>query len=141
MQIPPLTRSIGSAELSMRALLEQKLHRANLSFAEWTVLAFTNAAPLNSEQIVQRQIGGHIVTDAAAAQKPINNLISAGLITANQGNMLMHTEKGKVVFKTLSDEVAEITRALYGDLPIADLDTTHRTLTEIARRANNFLAR
>ncbi|MBI3562075.1 MAG: hypothetical protein HY080_10215 [Gammaproteobacteria bacterium] len=138
---PPLTRSIGSAERAMRALLEQMLQGAHLSFAEWTVLAFTNTSPLSSAQIVQRQISGHVVADTAQAQESIDNLLAAGLITANQDKLLMHTNQGAAVFPPLSNEIETITRHLYGDLPIADLDATHRTLLEIATRAHHLLAR
>ena len=141
MQIPPLTRSIGSAERSMRALLEQKILIANLSFTEWTVLAFTSASPLKLEEVVQRLTIGHVVTNASDAQKSINNLLSSNLITMSPDNVLTHSEKGKTMFSHLNGEVEGITRTLYGDLPIADLETTHRTLSEIAMRANNLLAR
>lgn len=51
MQIPPLTQSVGSAERAMRALLEQILREADLSFPAWTTLVFTNASPLTIEQV------------------------------------------------------------------------------------------
>jgi DNA-binding MarR family transcriptional regulator len=124
----------------MRALLEQKLQSANLSFAEWTVLAFS-AAPLSSSEVIQRQIAGHVVADAAGAQESIDSLVQAGFLATSQGDVLAHSDKGKSVFTHLSGEVEGITRRLYGDLPIADLEATHRTLMEIAKRANNLLAR
>ena len=141
MQLPPLTRSVGSAERSMRALLERKLQNVNLSFAEWTALAFTSAAPLKSDEIVQRQIAGHVIADAAGGHDSIDNLVRAGLIAKSQGDVLAHTEDGKAVFLRLSGEVEGITRNLYGDLPIDDLEVTHRTLTEISKRAGSLLAR
>lgn len=141
MQLPPLTRSVGSAERSMRALLEQKLQGANLSFAEWAALAFTNAAPLRSGEVVQRQTAGHVIADAAGGQESIDSLVHAGLIAKSQGDVLTHSEIGKTVFARLSGEIEGITRNLYGDLPIEDLEATHRTLTEIAKRAGNLLAR
>jgi len=96
----------------MRTLLEQKLHSANLSFSSWTVLAYTNVSPVSAEQIVQHQVGGHIVSDAYEAQKSIDGLVSAGLIVANQSSMLTHTAKGKALFKPLNTEIEEIVRAL-----------------------------
>jgi hypothetical protein len=125
----------------MRALLEQKLRSASLSFAEWTALAFTGAAPLSSSEVVQRQIAGHVIADAADGQESIDSLIRAGSLAKSQGDVLAHSEKGKAVFTRLSGEVEGITRNLYGDLPIEDLETTHRTLIEIAKRAANLLAR
>lgn len=37
-------------------------------------------------------------------------------------------------------ELSRITDELYGDLPEADLEATHRTLEEVTRRANAKLA-
>jgi DNA-binding MarR family transcriptional regulator len=139
MQIPPLTQSVGSAERSMRALLEQKLQEAGLSFPAWTVLVFINASPLSFEQVTQKQISGHVVSGTADTRRAVDNLIDAGLITANESAMLTHTEKGSILFMELSGKIKEITQALYGDLPSADLEATHRTLIEIAKRANSLL--
>lgn len=140
MQIPPLTQSVGSAERSMRALLERHLQGAGLSFPAWTVLVFTNASPLSFEQIAQRQISGHVVSGVADARQAIDKLIETGLVTSNESDMLIHTEKGSAIFKGLSGKVKDITQSLYGDLPGADLDATHRTLLEIAKRANSLLS-
>jgi hypothetical protein len=41
---PNLTRDIGQAERTMRALLERLLDEADLSFPEWTVLVFLDGA-------------------------------------------------------------------------------------------------
>lgn len=139
MQIPPLARSVGSAERSMRALLQRKLRSADLSFGEWTAMTFTNASTLDSEQVAQLQVGDHLATDAAEAHGLIDTLISTGLIAISRGGVLVHTAIGAALFLSLSREVAEITHILYGDLPAADLDTTHRTLMEIARRASELL--
>ena len=140
MQIPPLTQSVGSAERSMRALLERHLQDAGLSFAAWTALVFTNASPLTIEQVVQRQISGHVVSGVDEARQTIQKLTETGLIIADESDMLMHTDKGATLFQELSGKVKDITQSLYGDLPSADLEATHRTLLEIAKRANNFLS-
>jgi len=140
MQIPPLTQSVGSAERSMRALLERHLQDAGLSFPAWTVLVFTNTSPLSIEQVVQRQISGHVVSGADEARQAIQKLTETGLIIADESDMLMHTDKGATLFQELSGKVKDITQSLYGDLPSADLEATHRTLLEIAKRANNFLS-
>ena len=140
MQIPPLTQSVGSAERSLRALLEHHLQNAGLSFPAWTTLVFTNASPLSVEQVAQRQISGHVVSGADEARKAIQKLTDTGLMEINESGILAHTYKGSILFKGVSDHVKVITQTLYGDLPSADLDATHRTLLEIARRANGLLA-
>lgn len=140
MQIPPLTQSIGSAERSMRALLEQNIQEAKLSFPAWTALVFINASPLTFDQIAQRQISGRIVPSAADSRREIDGLIDTGLVSVDDRDVLTHTGKGSVLFAQLSGKVKDITQALYGDLPSMDLETTHRTLLEITKRANGLLS-
>lgn len=141
MQTPPLTRSIGMAERAMRALLEHKLANARLSFAEWTVLVFLKDSALPPEQVSQRQLSGHVVSDLAQGQQSLDTLLSRGLIcTENPGGSLVQTPGGAEVFKQLSEEIENMIGMLYGDLPITDLEATHRTVTEIAKRANALMA-
>lgn len=138
MQIPPLTQSIGTAERSMRALLERNLQSAELSFPAWTVLVFTNVSPLTIDQIAQRQISGHIIPSINEARLEIDHLIQVGLIKASESGALSHTDKGSALFNELSGKVKDIAQSLYGDLPGTDLQATHRTLLEIAKRANGI---
>jgi hypothetical protein len=124
----------------MRALLERYLREADLSFPAWTVLVFTNASPLTIEQVRERQISGHVVSGADEARQAVDKLVETGLIVVNESDMFRHTDKGSMLFKELSGKVKECTQALYGDLPSADLEATHRTLLEIAKRANSLLS-
>jgi hypothetical protein len=123
----------------MRALLERHLQGAGLSFPAWTVLVFTIASPLTVDQIAQRQISGHIVSNINEAQLEIDRLLQADLIKASESGELSHTDKGSALFNELSGKVKDITQSLYADLPGADLEATHRTLLEIAKRANAIL--
>ena len=140
MATPPLTRSIGSAERAMRSLLEHELARKQLSFAQWTALVFTSAAPLSAEHIVQRQLAGHVVASEPEARDAIAHLVARGALTGNADGSLQHSEEGRGLFTALSKSVEQITSALYGDLPEVDLEVTHRTLLEVAARANKLLA-
>ena len=140
MATPPLTRSIGSAERAMRALLERELARERLSFAQWTALVFTSAASLSPQQVGQRQLAGHAVASEAEAQDVIASLVALGALTNNANGSLQHSERGRGLFVSLSNSVERITSALYGDLPQVDLEATHRTLLEVAARANKLLA-
>jgi len=139
MQIPPPAQSVGSAERSMRALLERNLQDAGLSFPAWTVLVSTNASPLTVDQVAQRQISGHVVSSLIDARLEIDRLIQADLIKASETGALSHTDKGSALFNELSGKVKNITQSLYGDLPSADLEAAHRTLLEIAKRAKGLL--
>jgi hypothetical protein len=139
MSTPPLTRSVGSAERAMRALLERELARENLSFAQWTALVFTSTSALSVAKIAQRQIAGHVVTGESETQTAIELLLGSGVLSGTPDEGLQHTEKGRGLFKSLSESIEQITNSLYGDLPPADLEATHRTLLEVASRANKLL--
>jgi len=140
MSTPPLTRSVGSAERAMRALLEHMLASKHLSFAQWTALVFTSFAPLSTAEIVQRQLAGHVVGNEPEARQAVEDLIGLSLLTGDPDKLLRHTEEGRDLFASLSKSVEQITGILFGDLPQADLEATHRTLLEIATRANKILA-
>ena len=140
MSTPPLPRSIGTAERSLRALLERELGRSHLSFPQWIALVFTSTGPLPLSQVIQRQLAGQVVTSEAAAKEAINHLLVGGLLSSDDAGNLTHTDKGGQTFASLSAAVQGITTSLYGDLPPSDLEATHRTLLEIGNRAATLLA-
>ncbi len=149
---PALTRDIGQAERTMRALLGRLLDEAGLSFPEWAVLNFLDGAgPLARSELVQRQIDGSVVSEAAA-RATVDALRSRGLLAPTdelhgaggsggdgEDPLLALTAAGEEVYRPVRRNVAGITDELYGDLPPADLEATHRTLAEITRRANTQL--
>jgi hypothetical protein len=146
---PNLTRDIGQAERAMRALLERLLDEAGLSFAEWTVLVFLDGAgPLTTGELVRRQVGGRVAPEAGARAAvdrllsrgllaPANDTRGAGRLGGEDGNLkLAPTTAGDAVYLPVRINVERITGELYGDLPQAALEATHRTLAEVYRRAN-----
>lgn len=110
------------------ALLDQKLRDVDLSFAQWTVLAFTGAGSATSDDIVERQLADRVVSDAASGRESIDALVRAGLVTVGSGGDLVQSTEGKAVVARLDGEVDAITQRLYGDVSIDDLEATHRTL-------------
>ena len=139
MPLPPLTRSIGTAERSLRALLDRELSRAELSFAQWTVLVFTGSGGLPLGQIAQRQLAGQVIAAEAEAKDAVDRLAGMGLLVSNDQGSIRQTEKGQQLFARLSKAIEGITTSLYGDLPETDLEATHRTLLEIGSRAARLL--
>lgn len=148
---PSLTRDIGQLERTLRAVLDRQLEQAGLSFSEWTTLVFLDSAgPLHEGEIIQRQLAGRVATKAAA-KASVDSLRSSGLIAAadaphsrsgdRDDHPLALTVAGKAAFRPTRRAVSRIADDLHRDLPQADLDATHRTLTEIARRANEALSR
>jgi DNA-binding MarR family transcriptional regulator len=124
----------------MRALLEQELSRANLTFPQWTALVFTSTIPLPISQVFQRQLAGHVIATESEAQHSLSGMLSAGLLSEDGVGTVSQTDSGRELFASLSKAVDSFTSALYGDLPPADLEATHRTLLEIAARATKLLA-
>ena len=139
MTTPPLSRTLGPAERALRALLDRELARERLSFPEWTALVFTRSSPLTSDEIARRQLAGYVVADASEAHEAVAALIRAGLLARDTDARLSQTEQGRRVFADISEAVERVTEALWGDLPVADLEATHRTLAEVTARARSLL--
>lgn len=140
MAVPPLARSIGVAERSMRALLDRELSRHGLSFPHWTTLVFAAGDGLPQHLIAQRQLAGQVVATEAETGTAVGELVRQGLLFANPEGSLQQTEKGLTTFTDISKAVESITASLYGDLSQADLEATHRTLVEVGNRAAKLLA-
>lgn len=136
MTTPPLSRTLGPAERALRALLDRELARERLSFPEWTALVFTRSSPLTNDEIARRQLAGYVVADASEA---VAALVRAGLLARDTDARLSQTEQGRRVFADISEAVEKVTEALWGDLPVADLEATHRTLAEVTARARSLL--
>jgi DNA-binding MarR family transcriptional regulator len=127
----------------MRALLDRELSRSGLSFAQWTALVFTNGAGLSIDQIAQRQLAGHVVASEAEAHDAVARLLALGALTSGTSGTdgsVQHSARGRELFERLSLAVDRITNTLYGDLSPVDLEATHRTLSEVAARANKLLS-
>src|SRR5919108_660266 len=82
-----LTRDIGEAERTLRALLERQLAGAGLSFPEWAVLSFLDGAPLDRGKLVRALEAAGLVsregnpTDTRAVQL---DLTPVGVETADR---------------------------------------------------------
>jgi hypothetical protein len=139
--IPPLARSIGVTERALRSLLEIRLRETRLSFAQWAVLNFLQAATtLTVDQLVQQQIDAVAVSTPEEARTAIDDLRNRGLTTHTPESSVALSEAGRAFFQPLLEQSQAITQELWGDLPMSDLEATHRTLTEIGRRTNVRLA-
>jgi DNA-binding MarR family transcriptional regulator len=151
---PILTgRDIGEAEHAIRALLDRLLERADLSFPGWTVLfTLDGAGPLPRSALLRRLIDG-LKLSGEEAMATIDGLQSSGLVAPagdaaaadgppDRGTdpLLVPTPSGEAVYRPVRQAVARTTGELYGNLPVTDLEATHRTLAEVTRRANALLA-
>lgn len=141
--VPAITRDIGQAERTLRALLDRRLEIAGLAFPEWTILVVLDTAgPLAIDEVVRRQLAGRVVADEEDARAAVLALRSAGLVGPDDeaDSRLVITSAGEAVYRPLRETISRLTAELYGDLPEHDMEVTRRTLVEIARRANVQLA-
>lgn len=82
---PALTRDIGRAERTMRALLERLPDQAGISFSERAVPAFLDgAAPLARSELVRRRVDGR-VAPGVEARAAVDGLLSRGLLAPADG--------------------------------------------------------
>lgn len=139
-QFPPIAQSLGSAERAMRALLDQHIRSASVSFPEWTALVFTSNGATTLQQITHRQVDGHVVASAAETQRVIDRMVASGLLSFDGAGVLLHTVSGAALFQGLSAKVKDTTQSIFSSLPPSDLEATHRTLLEISRQATALLA-
>ena len=138
---PPLARSIGVTERALRSLLEIRLREARLSFAQWAALNFLQVGgTLTVDELVQQQIDTVAVAGPDEARAALDDLHERGLTTHPQPtdprSSVTLSDAGRAFFQPLLEESRAVTQELWGDLPPADLEATHRTLTEIGRRAH-----
>jgi DNA-binding MarR family transcriptional regulator len=150
---PALTREIGQAERTLRALLERHLDQAGLSFPEWTVLVFLDTAgPLSAGELIQRQLDGHVASERAA-RAAIDRLRSAGLLRQAEevhgaevrdgddpARRLVPTPAAEAVYRAVRQTVSGLTDQIFADLPLGDVEVTRRTLMAVIRRAGAQLA-
>ena len=142
---PVLTRDIGRAERTLRALLDRLLDDAGISFPQWTVFNLLDgSASLSRSELVRRLVDGHVAPEPEA-RAAVDGLLSAGLVKEVEAAdaddpVLTLTPAGEAVFRRIRQAVAGITDDVFGGLPPADVEATRRTLEEVARRAKARLA-
>lgn len=145
---PPLTRDIGQAERSLRALLDRRLGRAGLSFPQWTVLVFLDhAEALSADELAARMVAGRVASEPDA-RVTVERLRASGMLAPVQNDLadgageaprLTTTAAGRATYEPVHRDVTGIVEDLFANLPPDDLEATHRTLEEVARRANTRL--
>jgi hypothetical protein len=135
---PPISRDIGEAERTLRAVLQTQLDEAGLSFPEWTTFVTLDVAgPLTPAEVIERQVVGR-VAGADEAEATIDSLVSAGLLGG--GPRLAPTASGDALYRPIRQRVNGLSQSIYRDLPADDIEATRRTLEEVARRARAVLA-
>ena len=136
---PPLTQSIGQAENALRAILNSLLGNTGTTYAQWVtlnVLARSGSA-VQQDQLLH-QVSGALKLDAQAVLATLGELETLGLVNMPPGDpaRVELTTLGNAQIRSLRQSINSVTERLYGDLPMEDLETTHRVLGIITERAN-----
>ena len=134
-QNQPPTREIGEAERALRANLDRLLEKAGRAFPEWTTMIFlAHGGSLTADALVERQRAGHI-TDEHGARAAIATLEAEGAVHVTSGGVSL-TEAGHRAYDELRRLVAAMTASIFDELPDEDVETTRRTLSQVAQRAS-----
>jgi DNA-binding MarR family transcriptional regulator len=133
---PTLTgQDINLAAFAARALLDDVLHNAGITFEGWVALR-----RLASEDGATTR-GAFAAAIAALPGVPLppvdvllGELETLGLVHVD-GDDVDVTAAGRARFEQVQEGGNRIAAELYGDLPAADLETTRRVLHEVTARA------
>lgn len=140
---PPPARDAGQAEHALQALLARLLAPAGLSFPQWaTLVLLAQHRVLPSEALSRRLVDGGLLADDSALRETLDSLAWEGLVARREDEDAAWTltAVGGARDRPLRQAVDARGSAVHGDLPFAALETTHRTLVEIAQRARTLLA-
>ncbi|MEU2248383.1 hypothetical protein [Streptomyces sp. NPDC019224] len=133
---------IGMAHYATRALAERLLPQGT-TFHQSLALNAADAAGGTIERgALTERLTGAVKLDLPAAERTVAELTSAGLLEERPGDrpLLELAPVGEALVQTYKAGVADITAALYGDLPPEDLAAAGRVLTEVTARADAMLA-
>ena len=139
-ETPPLTgQHIGEAENAIRAVLDALLAETRTTFHQWVALRFLAATDsgLARDQLVARMTSG-LKVEPSSVLAAIGQLEAEELVTV--ADVVALTDTGRARHRRIQDGVDQITRRLYGDLPVDDLVATRRVLAIVTERANSVLA-
>lgn len=136
---PTLTQSIGQAENALRAILDQQLAATRTTYAQWVTLSvIARSGPaVPHDQLIQR-VAGALKLDAPTVTATLGELIAQGLVTTSTGDgpIVSFTANGDAQFRSLRQNIEQVTARLFGDLPPDDLAITQRVLSLVTERAN-----
>lgn len=140
---PPLARDTGQTERALQALLARLLAPAGLSFPQWaTLVLLAEHGVLPSVALSRQLVDGGLLADDSAVRETLDSLAWEGLVALREDEEAAWalTAVGSEHCQPRRQAVDARTAAVCGDLPLAALETTHRTLVTIAERARSLLA-
>lgn len=135
---PPVNpRVIALAHYAGRAVLEHVLARYGVTFQQSVTLRLAAVAdgPAEREEIVHGVVDA-LKCDPAEAHAVVDELVEAGLLTAEEPSRVRATDAGRELFETTSAETAPVSARIYAGIPAEDLAVAGRVLTLVKERAD-----
>ncbi|MEU9478951.1 MarR family transcriptional regulator [Streptomyces sp. NPDC048191] len=134
-------RTIALAHYAARAVLERVLASHGTTFQQNVILRLAAVAdgPVERTALVDGATGA-LKVDAADAHATVEELITAGLLTATDASRLEITDNGRELYGRAAAETAPVTARIYAGISEEDRAVTGRVLTLITERANAELA-
>jgi len=137
---PRLTRDIGVAERTLRAILNHHITAAGLTFTEWVDLTLlTSEGPQTDDELVATQVAGQ-VGPADEIREGLDRLLVNGLVARDDAGQLTVTTAGHDVFGPLREQVGAVSAQVNGGLPADDVEAALRILDEVIARAAKIVA-
>jgi DNA-binding MarR family transcriptional regulator len=137
------TQVIGQAESALGAILRPLLEQAAITFHQWIVLVVTSARGGSAARadLVWQLTTMRKLSDADVLQA-IEELVDIGLVELTGGDQpeVRVTAAGQARYRQVREQVDAITGRIFGNLPLADLETAARVLGIVTARANAELA-
>ena len=128
-------QAVGQAESALTRLLSGVLAETNTK--RETYLALLRHAALGDAVTRDRYIrdlSDWLELDLWTAGELATSLVTGGLLTATDGTIRL-SDAGARLRETIVGSIGAVTAPLFGSLDPADVETTVRTLREIATRA------
>jgi DNA-binding MarR family transcriptional regulator len=135
---PPLPQSIGRAERTLGALMDEILADTGVTFHQWVALSLVvgdDEDRIDRDELATR-LASTVDIDQQTAEAALAGLADEGLLRAET-----LSDAGRERYERIRAAIDETTAPLYADLPVGDLAATRRILTTIAERADMLLAR
>jgi DNA-binding MarR family transcriptional regulator len=138
----PFQQLIGQTEKTLNAILDRQLGDT-VSEPEWVALVLiSNSGGSADRQEFTNRIAHALKVDHQAAASHVGQLKARGLVHSapRTDSDVALTEAGQQFVGQVQQQVAAITRRLWGDLPATDMDVAQRVLSTVLERAEAELS-
>ena len=134
---------LGQTEKAANAILERLLAEPGLTEPQWVILSITvmSGGTLDRQRLIERAAAAAKFSEAQA-QARISELADAQLLHVPDDELtpVKLTDVGQQLHTEIRAATSQITRRLWGDLPVEDLEAAGRVLSTVLARANAELA-